>query len=55
MPRYADSSSFRQMLKSGRRADGSAIAVMPFEALARLNDTDAQALYVYLTSLQLAP
>ena len=51
MPRYADKAAFLSMLKSGKRADGSAIAVMPFEALAKLSENDATALHAYLTSL----
>jgi hypothetical protein len=39
------------MLKSGQRPDGSKLAVMPFEALSKLSDTDARALHLYLTSL----
>jgi mono/diheme cytochrome c family protein len=46
---YAEPEAFLRMLKSGRRADGSAVAVMPFEALSRLSDTDARALHLYLT------
>jgi mono/diheme cytochrome c family protein len=49
--RYADAEAFLKMLKSGKRADGSAIKVMPFEALAQLNDVDARALHLYLKSL----
>jgi hypothetical protein len=39
------------MLRSGKRADGSAIQVMPFESLRQLNDVDAQALYLYLKTV----
>jgi mono/diheme cytochrome c family protein len=49
--RYADADAFLKMLKSGQRTDGSKIAVMPFEALSKISDTDARALYLYLTSL----
>jgi mono/diheme cytochrome c family protein len=49
--RYANADTFLQMLKSGQRADGSKIAVMPFEALSKLSETDARALHAYLTSL----
>jgi hypothetical protein len=52
MPRYADAEAFAKMLKTGQRPDGSRIAVMPFESLAQMNQTDAQALFVYLKSLQ---
>jgi mono/diheme cytochrome c family protein len=49
MPRYASADQFTAMLRTGKRPDGSAVSrVMPFEALGRLNDTDAQALYLYL-------
>jgi mono/diheme cytochrome c family protein len=49
MPRYASAEQFTAMLRTGRRPDGSAVSrVMPFEALGRMNDTDAQALYLYL-------
>lgn len=49
--RYADADTFVKMFKSGTRPDGSQIAVMPFEALAKMNDTDVRALHLYLTSL----
>ncbi len=49
--RYADADAFLKMLKSGQRRDGSKIAVMPFEALSKLSDTDARALHLYLTRL----
>jgi len=53
--RYKDSAAFIAMLRSGKRADGSAIAVMPFESLAKLNDVDAQALHAYLLTVQAHP
>jgi cytochrome c553 len=49
--RYPDVNSFVAMLRSGKRADGTAIRVMPFESLRELNDTDAQALYAYLKTV----
>jgi mono/diheme cytochrome c family protein len=52
MPRYADAESFKAMLRSGKRPDGSAVSpVMPFGALKELNDVDAQALYLHLKAL----
>jgi mono/diheme cytochrome c family protein len=51
MPRYPDATQFIAMLRSGKRPDGSAIAVMPFGTLRELNDTDAQALYAYLKTV----
>jgi mono/diheme cytochrome c family protein len=49
--RYADAGAFVTMLKSGKRPDGSSIAVMPFETLRELSDTDARAMHLYLRSL----
>jgi mono/diheme cytochrome c family protein len=49
--RYADANSFLKMLKSGQRADGSKIAVMPFDALSQMSEVDARALHLYLKSL----
>ena len=51
MPRYASAEQFRQMLRSGKRPDGVAIKVMPFNSLKEINDTDADALYLYLKGL----
>lgn len=51
MQRYPDVDSFARMMKTGRRPDGSAIAVMPFASLAQLNDTDLRSLHAYLQSL----
>lgn len=48
MARYADLAAFAAMLKSGKRADGSTIAVMPFGALAQMNATEVEALWRYL-------
>jgi mono/diheme cytochrome c family protein len=51
MPRYAKLEAFAAMLKSGKRPDGSAIAVMPFESLRRLDDTEVAALHAFLGTL----
>lgn len=53
MAGYPDAPSFAAMLKTGKRPDGSAIAVMPFESLAQLSRTDADALHLYLRSVPL--
>ncbi len=45
---YPDADALIAMFRSGKRADGSTVKVMPFEALGQLNDTDARALYLYL-------
>lgn len=55
MVRYPDAASFVAMLRSGKRADGSAIAVMPFDSLRELNDTDAQAVYAFLKTVPAKP
>jgi mono/diheme cytochrome c family protein len=52
MARYANADQFVAMLRSGKRPDGGAVsAVMPFESLRELSDTDAQALYLHLKAL----
>lgn len=50
MERYPNAESMIAMLRSGKRADGSTVQVMPFESLAKMNDTDLRALHVYLRS-----
>ena len=55
MPRYKDSAAFIAMLRSGKRPDGTAVQVMPFGALSKLNDVDAQALHAYLQTLPPRP
>lgn len=53
---YRDAAAFKAMLRNGRRPDGSAVSkVMPFEALAQINDLDAEAMYLYLKSLSPRP
>ena len=54
MPRYADAGAFLAMLKSGKSPEGRALAVMPFETLAQMNETDVRALHLYLKSLAIA-
>jgi cytochrome c553 len=51
MARYATLADFGSMFKTGRRRDGSQVAVMPFESLAQLDDTDLAALHLHLKSL----
>lgn len=50
MPRYEAPEAFVSMLRTGRRPDGTRVKVMPFEALAELDDVDARALHLYLRS-----
>lgn len=52
MPRYKDAEAFMAMMRSGKRADGSAIGVMPFPSLKTMNDTDLRALYLYLSQTE---
>jgi mono/diheme cytochrome c family protein len=49
IPRYKDVGAFVSMMRSGKRADGNAIAVMPFASLKTMSDTDLRALHLYLT------
>ena len=51
MPRYADAAALQTMLRQGKRPDGSAIAVMPFDSFKHITDTDVAALYLYLKGL----
>ena len=55
MLHYPDAKAFAAMLKSGKRPDGSAIAVMPFESLREMNDIDVAALHLYLKRLSPRP
>lgn len=48
---YQTVASFIAMLRSGRRPDGSAIRVMPFESLGGVDEAEATALYAYLKAL----
>jgi mono/diheme cytochrome c family protein len=50
MDRYPSAESLIAMFRSGKRADGSAVQVMPFESLAKMNETDLRALHLYLKS-----
>ncbi|MDP3797350.1 MAG: c-type cytochrome [Polaromonas sp.] len=55
MGRYKDAAQFMDMMRSGKRPDGSAIQVMPFGSLSAMNDVDTQALYVYLRTVPARP
>lgn len=45
---YATPEAMLAMFRSGRRPDGSAIQVMPFESLRELSEVDVRALHLYL-------
>ena len=52
MARYDTPDKFTAMMRTGKRPDGSEVSkVMPFMTLRNLNDTDLQALHLYLRSL----
>ena len=51
MDRYPDPESLITLFRTGKRADGSAVQVMPFTSLREINDTDMRALHLYLRSL----
>jgi mono/diheme cytochrome c family protein len=55
LTRYPDADQFVAMLRSGKRPDGTAITVMPFESLRELNDVDARAVYAYLKTVPARP
>jgi mono/diheme cytochrome c family protein len=55
MPRYADAGALTAMMRSGKRPDGTAITVMPFDSLKNISDTDLAALHLYLKSLPPRP
>lgn len=48
---YAEADALLQLFRTGKRADGSAVRVMPFEALGQMSETDIRALHLYLRSL----
>jgi mono/diheme cytochrome c family protein len=51
MGRYADADALIAMFRSGKRPDGSAVQVMPFESLREMSETDLRALYLYLRGM----
>jgi mono/diheme cytochrome c family protein len=51
MTTYDSADKLKALFRSGKRPDGSAVAVMPFETLREINDTDVAALYAYLKTL----
>ena len=55
MGRYPGVAQFTAMLRTGKRPDGSAIAVMPFESLSKLSDEDVQAVYEFLKTVPPRP
>lgn len=52
MGRYADAKALLELFRTGKRADGSAVKVMPFGSLREMSDLDVRALHLYLQSLK---
>ena len=50
MSRYAEADALLALFRSGKRADGTAVKVMPFETLSKVSETDVRALHLYLKS-----
>jgi mono/diheme cytochrome c family protein len=51
MKQYDTVDKFKAMFRTGKAPDGRAVQVMPFPTLKEINDTDVEALYLYLKSL----
>jgi cytochrome c553 len=52
MGRYDTADKFIAMMRTGKRPDGSSVSsVMPFMSLRNLNDTDLQAMHLFLRAL----
>ena len=52
MTRYTSAEQFREMMRSGKRADGTTVAVMPFESLRAMSDAELDAVFGFLKTLQ---
>ncbi|MBT9464423.1 c-type cytochrome [Hydrogenophaga sp.] len=48
---YPTAEAMIAMFRSGKRPDGAAVQVMPFESLREMSETDLRALYLYLKAL----
>jgi mono/diheme cytochrome c family protein len=55
MPAYAKPEQLLALFRSGKRADGSEVQVMPFGSLRVMSETDVRALHLYLQSLRDSP
>jgi cytochrome c553 len=55
MARYDTGEKFAEMMRTGKRPDGSPVSeVMPFASLRNVSDTDLQAMYAYFRTLPAA-
>jgi mono/diheme cytochrome c family protein len=52
LKRYPDADALLKLFKTGKRPDGSAVKVMPFESLGAMSENDVRALHAYLGSLR---
>ena len=50
--RYSSFEEFRDMMRSGKRPDGTGIGAMPFESLSAMSDSELDALFGFLKTLQ---
>jgi len=56
MARYTSADQFKSMLRTGKRPDGSAVSdVMPFKSLAYMNDSELDALFAFLKTVEARP
>jgi len=55
MTAYDTADKLKAMFRSGKRVNGTPIAVMPFDTLRELNDTDVAAVLAYLKTLPPLP
>ena len=55
MPRYPDAESMMRLFKTGQRADGTPVRVMPFESLREISETDMRALHLFLQQQRPSP
>ena len=56
MAHYTSVEQFRSLLRTGKRPDGSAVSeVMPFKALAYMNDPEIDALFAFLKTIEPRP
>ena len=51
MPRYQTPEAMIALFRTGKRADGTAVQVMPFASFKNITETDLRALHLYLKSL----
>lgn len=51
MGRYPTAENLIALFRSGKRPDGTAVQVMPFESLREMSETDLRALHLYLKGL----